>query len=114
MPEAGAAMPLTSLHTVPSQAALLKSSRKDPFRQQPPGCKHIYRSKRDKVCAGESRQAEVPAFALQDAALTALYGLVGTFGRDLEPLVRGSSHKLPYGSASEAALLLARCSTLQE
>ncbi len=56
----------------------------------------------------------MPAFALQDAALTALYGLVGTFGRDLEPLVRGSSHKLPYGSASEAALLLARCSTLQE
>ena len=56
----------------------------------------------------------MPAFALQDAALTALYGLVGCFGRDLEPLVRGSSHKLPYGTAAEAAALLARCSALQE
>ena len=56
----------------------------------------------------------MPAFALQDAALTALYDLVSTFGRDLEPLVRGSRHTLPYGSASEAALLLSRCSTMQE
>ncbi len=75
----------------------------------------LHCSKHEHLCAGGSRQqAEVPAFALQDAALTALYGLVSTFGRDLEPLVRGSNHKLPYGSASEAALLLARCSTLQE
>ena len=71
-------------------------------------------TKHHDVCTGGSGQVEVPAFALQDAALTALYGLVGTFGRDLEPLVRGSSHKLPYGSASEAAILLSRCSTLQE
>lgn len=64
--------------------------------------------------AGERQKAAVPAFELQDAALTALYGLVGCFGRDLEPLVRGSTHKLPYGSSSEAAALLSRCSTLQE
>lgn len=56
----------------------------------------------------------MPAFVLQDAALTALYGLVEYFGRDLEPLVKGSSHKLPYGSSSEAAALLSRCSARQE
>ena len=64
--------------------------------------------------AGGRQQAAVPAFVLQDAALTALYGLVEYFGRDLEPLVKGSSHKLPYGSSSEAAALLSRCSARQE
>jgi hypothetical protein len=50
-----------------------------------------------------------PAYALHDAALTALYCMLGAFGSSLPSLVARTQAQLPYGSMSDVSALLSRC-----
>ena len=50
-----------------------------------------------------------PAYALHDAALTALYCMLGAFGSSLLSLVTRTQAQLPYGSMSDVSVLLSKC-----
>ncbi|CAL8467716.1 g7254 [Coccomyxa elongata] len=61
-----------------------------------------------------SRNAGAPGFALHDAALAALYGILGAFGSEVIPVVRSSKTQLPFGTTADVVALLTRCSTYSE
>ncbi|BDA42630.1 hypothetical protein COCOBI_03-5230 [Coccomyxa sp. Obi] len=61
-----------------------------------------------------SRNAGAPGFALHDAALAALYGILGAFGSEVIPVVKSSKTQLPFGTTADVVALLNRCSTYSE
>ncbi len=61
-----------------------------------------------------SRNAGAPGFALHDAALAALYGILGAFGSEVIPVMRSSKTQLPFGTTADVVALLTRCSTYSE
>lgn len=61
-----------------------------------------------------SRNAGSPGFALHDAALAALYGILQAFGSEVIPVVKSSKTQLPFGTMPDVVALLTRCSTYSE
>jgi len=55
-------------------------------------------------------RASMPAYAMHDAAIMAVHGLMDAFGMELVWLVKQCKEgSLPYGSVAEAAALLLDC-----
>ncbi len=55
-----------------------------------------------------------PVFALHDAALAALYSILGAFGSELIDIVKSSKAQLPFGTSADVVALLNRCDKCQE
>ncbi|EIE24684.1 hypothetical protein COCSUDRAFT_46908 [Coccomyxa subellipsoidea C-169] len=66
--------------------------------------------------SGAMRSGEVgaPVFALHDAAVAALYSILGAFGSELIDIVKSSKAQLPFGTSADVVALLNRCDKCQE